>query len=313
MPKATDESAMSRIGVSFVDGVCARAHQVWRETPHTDVGLDGQIELVEDGLATGLFLGVQVKTGLSYLSADGQVFMLKADQNHFAYWAACAVPVIGVVVDPVRHVAMWINLTAECSLERIQHGPHTVAIPFGDDNAFTITALEGRIKDLAANYSNQRVTRWQLRSLEQDLVREEANQRPSGETEQRLVWNMLCADIGSPRFSAEETVRVVMRLSWHFPTVADELKEHLRQTLGNLDESYLARVVSAVGVANDSDRPDIAELIADVLAETPNASKRVLTLLAAAILPRADREAAIQVLEMCDEGPRTDLRREYLP
>lgn len=41
---------------------------VWRETPSTDVGVDGQIEFVnERGEATGQIVAVQVKSGPSYL------------------------------------------------------------------------------------------------------------------------------------------------------------------------------------------------------------------------------------------------------
>lgn len=305
---------MSRIGISFVDGVCARARQVWRETPHTDVGLDGQIELVQDGRATGLFVGVQVKTGLSYVSEDGQLFFLKGDRSHFGYWATCSIPVIGIVVDPVRDVAMWVNLTAECSLDRILNGPYTVSVLFSDDNAFTIAALEGSIKSLVSRYSNQKFTRWQLRSLEQDLVTEEVVRTgPEDESEARLAWNMLCDDIGASQLSAEETADVVMRVSWYFPTVSEALKEHLRRTLVILDDSRLARVVSAISVANDGDRPDVAALIADVLGELPHASDRLLGLLRAGVLPRPEREAAIEVLEMWDEGPRDDLRQAHLP
>ena len=46
---------------------------IWRETPMVDVGIDGQIELVDDdGNATGRILAVQIKSGASYFHDHGE-------------------------------------------------------------------------------------------------------------------------------------------------------------------------------------------------------------------------------------------------
>ncbi len=314
MPNATDEVAMSRIGIALVDGLCARARQVWRETPHSDVGLDGQIEFKEGERATGVFLGVQVKTGPSYISADGNTFVLNGDQSHFAYWASCNVPVIGVVVDPVSEIALWVDLTAECSVERIKNGPYTVRIPVSQATAFTIEALTGRLKSLASNYSNQRFTLWQLDALKENLAIDDAAPADAGQHGgDRLAWNMLCDEFSSEDVLPEQAASIGMRLAWYYPSVPDAFKDHLRGTLKQLRDGPLARAVGAARAAIEGDRPDVAELVADLLFELPGVRERLLSLLERAVLPRGDRDAAIQILEMWDEEPRDDLRRAYLP
>lgn len=314
MSNATDELAMSRVGIAFVDGICARARQVWRETPHTDVGLDGQIEFKDGEQATGVFAGVQVKTGPSYIAEDGETFYLPANKDHFTYWATCALPVVGLVVDPVREIAVWVDLTAECTAERITNGPYLVTIPRTSENEFTIASVAGRIKALAASYSSQRVTKWQIDGLEEDDSGEPDTQREAvdGPTE-RLAWNMLCADLASPRLSANEAASVGQRLSWYFPTAPRLFQEHLRRTLKKMSDTAFARIIGAARAALDADRPDVAQQVADLIAETENGRGRVLSLLEQGGLPRADRDAAIQILEAWDEGPREDLRKAYLP
>ena len=313
MPEATNELAMSRIGVAIVDGICARATQVWRETPHTDVGLDGQIEFKDGERATGIFLGVQVKTGPSYIAKDGYTFVLKGDKEHFAYWGTCAMPVIGVVVDPVSEIAMWVDLTATCSPERTKHGPYAVPIPFTDANAFTIAAVSGPLKVLATNYSHQRVTRWQLDALEEDEATTEAAPRGDADAAgERLAWNMLCADFGSPALSPDEIASVGQRLAWHLPKAPDPFKAQLQDTLKGFSDGQLARAIGAARVAIDDDRPDVAELVADLLSMVPEAPNRIRSLLERATLPHDDRDAAIQTLELWEGESLEELRDRFL-
>src|SRR5690242_14875058 len=105
MTKSPPSNTTSRVGVALIDRLSAKAGQVWRETPHTDIGLDGQIEFLDAGRGTGALLGVQVRTGASYVSRSGETFFVNADRAHFEYWASCSIPVIAVVVDPTTETA----------------------------------------------------------------------------------------------------------------------------------------------------------------------------------------------------------------
>jgi hypothetical protein len=50
-------------GVAFVQGIVDEMDCVWRPTPNDDAGLDGEIELGKEGVATARLIKVQVKSG----------------------------------------------------------------------------------------------------------------------------------------------------------------------------------------------------------------------------------------------------------
>lgn len=56
-----------REGVIAVERIVNELRCIWRETINKDVGIDGQIEHVDErGNATGHLVAVQVKSGTSY-------------------------------------------------------------------------------------------------------------------------------------------------------------------------------------------------------------------------------------------------------
>lgn len=60
---------------------------IWRPTANSDVGLDGEIELVEDRAATAKIVKVQVKSGASYFRREDQrSFELHASADDVEYW-----------------------------------------------------------------------------------------------------------------------------------------------------------------------------------------------------------------------------------
>lgn len=83
--------------------------------------------------------------------------------------------------------------------------------------------------------------------------------------------------------------------------------------LAGLDDGQLARAIVAARAALDVDRDDVAELVAELIAKIPRARERMLSLLERGVFPRDDRDAAIQIIEGWDDGPRDDLRKSYLP
>jgi hypothetical protein len=60
---------MGRLGISHIAAICARLGWIWRETPNSDVGFDGQIEIQEGDAATAQIIKVQSKAGGSYRAA----------------------------------------------------------------------------------------------------------------------------------------------------------------------------------------------------------------------------------------------------
>ena len=60
-----------RRGINAVAVAAARMGQIWSETATADVGIDGQLEFVdENGFATGKTVAVQVKSGPSFFKNE---------------------------------------------------------------------------------------------------------------------------------------------------------------------------------------------------------------------------------------------------
>jgi len=104
LPRYTHENQQERIGVHYVGLMLAKLGLIFRETSNTDVGIDGQIEYVNNaGEATGRIVAAQIKSGDSYLyeakkDVDNWTFYL--DEKHMNYWEKYPIPVILLVYYP---------------------------------------------------------------------------------------------------------------------------------------------------------------------------------------------------------------------
>jgi hypothetical protein len=102
---------MGREGINHIAIVVNRMGYVWRETTSADVGFDVEIEIVEEGHATGKIIKVQSKAGASYIRSEREKgFTYYSDINHMAYWQGATNPVILIVYDPKADKAYWIDI-----------------------------------------------------------------------------------------------------------------------------------------------------------------------------------------------------------
>ena len=77
--KVPKSELVSRAGVHYAGYVFSTEGIIFRETSSTDVGIDAQLELVShDGTATGMLLGVQVKSGDSFVDNNSETFSFKS-------------------------------------------------------------------------------------------------------------------------------------------------------------------------------------------------------------------------------------------
>jgi len=105
--------AKARQGVAFVEKIVAEAGSIFREyTQDTDLGIDGQIEFIDDEVATGDLISVQIKAGASYLKhhIDGDYFQVKVTRKDLAYWNSLPIPVIIIAYDPKTKQSSWIDV-----------------------------------------------------------------------------------------------------------------------------------------------------------------------------------------------------------
>ena len=120
--RALEEQATARIDnesrelilVGHAFAIAGEAGQIFRPTPNSDWGIDGEIEFKDDdGKASGKRLYLQRKSGDTYLSLrqrdDAEIFTIK-NQRHAAYWQQHAYPVM-LVIRTSDGTIRWMNVT----------------------------------------------------------------------------------------------------------------------------------------------------------------------------------------------------------
>jgi Domain of unknown function (DUF4365) len=102
---------------------------VFREQPTEDHGVDAQVEIVEDGIASGRLLGFQIKSGLSYFSRPGpDGWWFRADAKHVHYWLDHSLPIVVVLCHPATGRCHW-QLVNQDALVRTPGGGYKLLVP----------------------------------------------------------------------------------------------------------------------------------------------------------------------------------------
>jgi hypothetical protein len=94
-PQLPANLQQERAGVLAVATELNRLGLIWRETPMADVGVDGQIEFVDDaGRLTGRLVAAQIKSGDSYFRDGGDEWRFSPQDRHRFYWERFPLPVL---------------------------------------------------------------------------------------------------------------------------------------------------------------------------------------------------------------------------
>ena len=139
-----DNESLELILVGQAFAVAGEAGQIFRPTPNSDWGIDGEIEFKDHaGRASGRRVYLQLKSGDSYLRTrqrDGaEVFAIK-NPRHATYWQEQPCPVM-LVIRTSDGIIRWMNVTDTLRL----HEPETRQILF-DGEPFTAESLR-RMRD----------------------------------------------------------------------------------------------------------------------------------------------------------------------
>lgn len=95
---------------------------LFREQSYSDVGIDAQVEIIEDGLATGFLFALQIKSGESYFKEPTKNgFIYRGKINHLEYWLRYLLPVLLVICNPSKKVAYW-QVISESNISRTNSG-----------------------------------------------------------------------------------------------------------------------------------------------------------------------------------------------
>src|SRR6266852_9438143 len=123
MKQWTERDTTARTGIVKLDRVVTDMGYIWRPTANSDVGLDGEIELVEDRAATAKVIKAQVKSGERYFRKEDQrSFEYHGSKDHLAYWLKANNPVLLLIYHPERdslygiHVQSYVGAHPDAGL-----------------------------------------------------------------------------------------------------------------------------------------------------------------------------------------------------
>ena len=137
--KAQDSDRTERIGVGIAMAAFESLGFAFREQSESDYGIDAHAELVQSERPTGQLLGLQLKSGVSYLSetCDGG-YIFRTDKEHVEYWQNHALPVLICLCDIDGKMIYWQVVTTD------------TATSTGEGYRFTIP-IEQTIAQLSAD------------------------------------------------------------------------------------------------------------------------------------------------------------------
>lgn len=127
--KAKKTDRIERQGVGHAMTAFEKIDFAFREQHESDYGVDAHIELIEDERPTGQLLGVQLKTGESYLSERVQNgFVFRTDGKHIEYWLNHSLPIIITLCDLENSKLYWQHISRDNALQTGKG--YNIIIPF---------------------------------------------------------------------------------------------------------------------------------------------------------------------------------------
>ncbi|MCH7875675.1 MAG: DUF4365 domain-containing protein [Gemmatimonadetes bacterium] len=112
--KAQDTDRTERIGVGIAMTAFESLGFAFREQSESDYGIDAHAELIQFEQPTGQLLGIQLKSGSSFLSeTDGDSYVFRTDKKHVDYWQNHALPVLICLCDVDAKTIYWQIVNSE--------------------------------------------------------------------------------------------------------------------------------------------------------------------------------------------------------
>lgn len=263
--KAPKSELVSRAGVHYVGYVFSLEGIIFRETSSTDVGVDGQLELVTpEGIATGMLVGVQIKSGDSFVNKKNQVFSFKASKKHFIYWKKLSIPSIGIVYSPALRTASWFDLTKKA--EEILNNSCSCIIKQTLNNN-NIISIDTGLKELISKIIEYYKGAVDIKDVEKLSQIQKSDNEVSLSKENS--WKRLISIFFASSSDAKTIAYVGYCLSWYFPVVSEEQKYQFKTRLQLITIDELNRIFGAIKFEMTQNREDAAMLIADLLSYHP--------------------------------------------
>lgn len=261
--KAPKTELISRAGVHYVGFIFSIGRVIFRETGSTDVGIDGQLELVtSDYIATGLLAGIQIKSGDSFVNKETRIFHFKANKEHFKYWKGLCIPAFGIVYSPSLRTACWFDLSEQTDEIMNGHAPPVLRQVL--DNRNVIDSDIGLDNLIAKIHEYYKIP---IEKSSVDKLRIYQDQKNNATVlTKEAAWKRLITTFFSPDSDSEIIGEAGYALSWYFTTVSEEQKFQFKDRLRCMSIFELKHIFLAIKLAISRGRDDIVSLVSDLLA-----------------------------------------------
>ncbi len=130
LPEVRKTDKTGAIGVTIVQlAVEAKLGWIFRRLEHRDTGLDAEVEVVLGSEASGLLLGLQIKSGRSqFRERSKSGWKYRGDYEHLRYWQSHNLTVLVVLVDVDKGVAYWNSVDGNAEIHEADNS-WTLEVP----------------------------------------------------------------------------------------------------------------------------------------------------------------------------------------
>jgi hypothetical protein len=112
MRRRSGTAVTERVGINAVEAACLHLNLIWRDLLQEDVGVDGTIEIAVGDFPSGKLVGVQVKSGRSYIRRETEeTFRFYPRADDLTYWRQLSIPLFLLVHDPDAKATYWLDVT----------------------------------------------------------------------------------------------------------------------------------------------------------------------------------------------------------
>lgn len=100
----TERLGVNQVEKIFLENFCWIPRHIYQ----SDVGIDMEVEICENGEPTGQLIGVQIKSGESFFKKDftGNI-IYRGSLTHLTYWLNHSLPIILILHNPTNGLTIW--------------------------------------------------------------------------------------------------------------------------------------------------------------------------------------------------------------
>ena len=110
LPTKLGTDAIAKEGVGYCRMVVESNNCIFHEVAgQNDFGTDAFVELVDGTNVRGITVALQIKSGMSY--RKGANYAIPCNESTVNYWKSHSLKIIGVVYDPEKRDAVWIDIS----------------------------------------------------------------------------------------------------------------------------------------------------------------------------------------------------------